>query len=120
MRAVVVVNPGSAIIPFDTAAHEAKVDSADSVLSLAQRLAVYGRGGNLAATAVCRSGACPEWSVPKGPIPKPHQVRFAEMFVAHRLNPPCKPLRRIGIGQEVRTLATSGTTSSRGPAPIGN
>ena len=38
-------NPDSVVIPFDTAAHEAKVDPTDSVLSLAERLAKYGGGG---------------------------------------------------------------------------
>ena len=38
-------NPESVVIPFDTAAYEAKVDPNDSVLSLAQRLAAYGGGG---------------------------------------------------------------------------
>ncbi len=33
------------VIPFDTAAYEAKVDPTDSVLSLAERLAKYGGGG---------------------------------------------------------------------------
>ena len=38
-------NPDSVIIPFDTAAYEAKVDPSDSVLSLAERLAKFGGGG---------------------------------------------------------------------------
>ncbi len=38
-------NPESVVIPFDTAAYEAKVDPTDSVLSLAERLAGYGGGG---------------------------------------------------------------------------
>jgi len=38
-------NPDSVVIPFDTAAYEAKVDPTDSVLSLAERLAEYGGGG---------------------------------------------------------------------------
>jgi 60 kDa SS-A/Ro ribonucleoprotein len=38
-------NPESVVIPFDTAAYEAKVDPSDSVLSLAKRLAEYGGGG---------------------------------------------------------------------------
>jgi 60 kDa SS-A/Ro ribonucleoprotein len=38
-------NPESVVIPFDTAAYEAKVDPSDSVLSLAERLAQYGGGG---------------------------------------------------------------------------
>jgi 60 kDa SS-A/Ro ribonucleoprotein len=38
-------NPESVVIPFDTAAYEAKVDPSDSVLSLATRLAKYGGGG---------------------------------------------------------------------------
>ena len=39
-------NPDSVVIPFDTAAYEAKVDPSDSVLSLAERLAKYGGGTN--------------------------------------------------------------------------
>ena len=38
-------NPESVVIPFDTAAYEAKVDPSDTVLSLAERLAKYGGGG---------------------------------------------------------------------------
>ena len=38
-------NPDSVVIPFDTAAYEAKVDPSDSVLSVAQRLAKFGGGG---------------------------------------------------------------------------
>ena len=38
-------NPDSVVIPFDTAAYEAKVDPGDTVLSLAERLAKYGGGG---------------------------------------------------------------------------
>ena len=38
-------NPDSVVIPFDTAAHEARLDPSDSVLSLAERLAKYGGGG---------------------------------------------------------------------------
>ncbi len=38
-------NPDSVVIPFDTAAYDAKVDPSDSVLSLAQRLAKFGGGG---------------------------------------------------------------------------
>ena len=38
-------NPDSILIPFDTAAYEAKVDPTDSVLSLAERLAKFGGGG---------------------------------------------------------------------------
>ncbi len=38
-------NPDSVVIPFDTAAYEAKVDPNDSILSLAERLAKYGGGG---------------------------------------------------------------------------
>jgi 60 kDa SS-A/Ro ribonucleoprotein len=38
-------NPDSVVIPFDTAAYEAKVDPSDSVLSLAERLAKFGGGG---------------------------------------------------------------------------
>jgi 60 kDa SS-A/Ro ribonucleoprotein len=43
--AIVRRNPESVVIPFDTAAYEAKVDPSDSVLSLAERLAKYGGGG---------------------------------------------------------------------------
>ena len=62
-------NPDSVVIPFDTAAYEAKVDPGDTVLSLAERLARYGGGGTncslpLAAAntkyrdaAFCRRGA---------------------------------------------------------------
>ena len=38
-------NPDSVVIPFDTAAYEARLDPTDSVLSLAERLAKYGGGG---------------------------------------------------------------------------
>jgi 60 kDa SS-A/Ro ribonucleoprotein len=38
-------NPDSVVIPFDTAAYEAKVDPSESVVSLAERLAKYGGGG---------------------------------------------------------------------------
>lgn len=38
-------NPDSLLIPFDDQAHLAKVDPADSILSLSQRLAAYGGGG---------------------------------------------------------------------------
>ncbi len=38
-------NPDSVVIPFETAAYEAKVDPTDSVLSLAERLVKYGGGG---------------------------------------------------------------------------
>jgi 60 kDa SS-A/Ro ribonucleoprotein len=38
-------NPESVVIPFDTAAYEAKVDPGDTILSLAERLARYGGGG---------------------------------------------------------------------------
>ena len=38
-------NPDSVVVPFDTAAYEAKVDPQDSILSLAERLAKYGGGG---------------------------------------------------------------------------
>ena len=37
-------NPDSVVVPFDTAAYEAKVDAGDTVLSLAERLAKYGGG----------------------------------------------------------------------------
>ncbi len=38
-------NPDSVVIPFDTAAYEARLDPTDSVLSLAERLAKFGGGG---------------------------------------------------------------------------
>jgi 60 kDa SS-A/Ro ribonucleoprotein len=38
-------NPDSVVIPFDTAAYEARVDPEDSILSLAERLAKFGGGG---------------------------------------------------------------------------
>src|SRR5271166_6148558 len=38
-------NPDSVVIPFDTVAYEAKVDPTDSVLSLAERLTMFGGGG---------------------------------------------------------------------------
>ena len=38
-------NPDSVVIPFDTSAYDAQFDPADSILSLAERLAKYGGGG---------------------------------------------------------------------------
>ena len=38
-------NPDSVVIPFDTAAYDAKMDPSDSILSIAARLAKYGGGG---------------------------------------------------------------------------
>src|SRR5262249_33719365 len=38
-------NPGSVVIPFDTAAYKADVDPEDTILNLAARLAAYGGGG---------------------------------------------------------------------------
>jgi 60 kDa SS-A/Ro ribonucleoprotein len=38
-------NPDSIVIPFDTAAYDAKMDPNDSILSIAERLAKYGGGG---------------------------------------------------------------------------
>src|SRR5581483_10148391 len=38
-------NPGSVVIPFDTAAYQVDVDSDDTILNLAARLAAYGGGG---------------------------------------------------------------------------
>ena len=38
-------NPGSVVIPFDTAAYKADVDPGDTILNLASRLAAYGGGG---------------------------------------------------------------------------
>jgi 60 kDa SS-A/Ro ribonucleoprotein len=37
--------PDSVVIPFDTAAYDAKMDPNDSILSIAERLAKYGGGG---------------------------------------------------------------------------
>ncbi|WP_417388093.1 vWA domain-containing protein [Gimesia sp.] len=38
-------NPDSVVIPFDTRAYDVRVDPADSILSLSERLAKYGGGG---------------------------------------------------------------------------
>lgn len=38
-------NPDSVVIPFDTAAYDAKFDASDTILSIAERLAKYGGGG---------------------------------------------------------------------------
>lgn len=38
-------NPDSVVIPFDTQAYKARVDPADTVLSLSERLAKFGGGG---------------------------------------------------------------------------
>lgn len=38
-------NPDSILIPFDTQAYDVRIDPADTILSLAQRLALYGGGG---------------------------------------------------------------------------
>ncbi|MFN0020405.1 MAG: TROVE domain-containing protein [Pirellulaceae bacterium] len=38
-------NPDSIVVPFDTSAYHVRIDSADSILSLAERLAQYGGGG---------------------------------------------------------------------------
>lgn len=38
-------NPDSVVIPFDTSAYDAKMDPNDSILSIAERLAMYGGGG---------------------------------------------------------------------------
>ncbi len=38
-------NPDSVVVPFDTCAYDAPLDPADSILSLAERLARYGGGG---------------------------------------------------------------------------
>ena len=38
-------NPDSVVIPFDTAAYDAKIDPNNSILSIAERLAKYGGGG---------------------------------------------------------------------------
>jgi 60 kDa SS-A/Ro ribonucleoprotein len=43
--AILRTNPDSVVIPFDTAAYQAKLDPQDSILSLAERLAKYGGGG---------------------------------------------------------------------------
>ena len=39
------VNPDSVIVPFDDRVHEARIDSGDSILSIATQLAKYGGGG---------------------------------------------------------------------------
>jgi 60 kDa SS-A/Ro ribonucleoprotein len=38
-------NPESIVVPFDDHVHEARIDPADSILSLAERLSGYGGGG---------------------------------------------------------------------------
>jgi 60 kDa SS-A/Ro ribonucleoprotein len=38
-------NPDSIVVPFDTSAYHVRIDPADSILSLAERLAQYGGGG---------------------------------------------------------------------------
>lgn len=38
-------NPESVVIPFDTRAYDVRIDAADSILSLSERLAKYGGGG---------------------------------------------------------------------------
>jgi 60 kDa SS-A/Ro ribonucleoprotein len=38
-------NPDSVVIPFDTQAYDVRIDPADSILSLSERLAKYGGGG---------------------------------------------------------------------------
>ena len=38
-------NPDSVVIPFDTRAYNVRIDPADSILSLSERLAKYGGGG---------------------------------------------------------------------------
>jgi 60 kDa SS-A/Ro ribonucleoprotein len=50
-------NPDSIVIPFDTAAYEAKVDPGDTVLSLAERLAKYGGGGTNCALPLAAANA---------------------------------------------------------------
>lgn len=45
MSTVLRSNPDSIVVPFDTAAYEARFDPQDSILSLAERLAKYGGGG---------------------------------------------------------------------------
>ena len=46
-RQVVILrrNPDSVVVPFDTRAYQVRVDPADSILSLAERLAQFGGGG---------------------------------------------------------------------------
>ena len=51
-------NPDSIVIPFDTAAYNAKIDPNDSILSIAQRLAQYGGGGTNCALPI---QAANEW-----------------------------------------------------------
>ena len=38
-------NPDSVVVPFDTRAYDVRIDPADSILSLSERLAKYGGGG---------------------------------------------------------------------------
>jgi 60 kDa SS-A/Ro ribonucleoprotein len=38
-------NPDSVVVPFDTQAYHVRIDPADSILSLSERLAKYGGGG---------------------------------------------------------------------------
>ena len=38
-------NPDSVIVPFDTQAYDVRMDPADSILSLSERLAKFGGGG---------------------------------------------------------------------------
>ena len=38
-------NPDSVVIPYDTRAYPVRVDPADSILSVAERLAQFGGGG---------------------------------------------------------------------------
>ncbi len=38
-------NPDSVVIPFDTQAYDVRIDAGDTILSLSQRLAMYGGGG---------------------------------------------------------------------------
>src|SRR4029077_21094663 len=53
-------NPDSVVIPFDTSAYEAGVDSQDTILSLAERLAQYGGGGTNCALPLAKANG--EWS----------------------------------------------------------
>jgi len=39
-------NPDSVVIPFDTRAYDVRADPGDTILSLSERLAKYGGGGN--------------------------------------------------------------------------
>ena len=52
-------NPDSVVVPFDTSAYEARVDSQDTILSLAERLAKYGGGGTNCSLPLAKANS--EW-----------------------------------------------------------